>query len=374
MKAAFLIRSLEYGGAERQLIALAKGLRSRGHDVVVGVFYPGGPLEQDLKAADIRVRSLDKRGRWDTAGFSRRLFRWLEEEQPHVLHSYLVVANVMTIPIRARFPDLRVVWGVRDALKDLRKYDWFIRGTVQMQRLFSGLPHLIVANSRAGRDHHLRSGFPAAKLVVIPNGIETSRFRPDLEAGRRVRAEWGISDGAPLIGCVGRLDPIKDHGTFLEAAAALANERADVRFVCVGDGPVDYRGQLHAKARSLRLDGRIVWAGARHDITAVQNALDVACSASQSEAFPNVIAEAMACGVPCVVTDVGDSAWLVQDTGLVVPPRDPQKLAGGLREMLEWREREGVERLSARARERIEREFGLDILVERTTRVLEALL
>jgi glycosyltransferase involved in cell wall biosynthesis len=142
----------------------------------------------------------------------------------------------------------------------------------------------------------------------------------------------------------------------------------------VGDGPVDYRGQLHAKARELRLDGRVIWAGLRPDIVAVQNAFDIACSSSTTEGFPNVIAEAMACGVPCVVTDVGDSAWLVNDTGVVVPPRDPARLAAGLRELMDWRDRDGAERLGKRARERVEREFGLDILVERTASVLETLL
>jgi glycosyltransferase involved in cell wall biosynthesis len=373
MKIAFLIRSLELGGAERQLVTLARGLHARGHSVVVAVFYAGGPLEHELHSAGIPVRSLEKRGRWDTARFMRRLFKVIDEEQPDVLHSYLVVANVLAAALRPAFPRLRIVWGVRDAQRELPLDDWFIHVTVRMQRAFSTLPHLIIANSQAGRSHHVVSGFPSSKVIVIPNGIDSARFAPDEGARRRVREEFGITDGETVFGVVARLDPVKDHGTLLGAAAALASERRDVRFLCVGDGTIDRRGALHAQAERLGVADRVIWTGARGDMPAVMNAFDVAVSSSGSEGFPNNIAEAMSCGIPCVVTNVGDSGWIVEGSGVVVPPHDPHALALGLRQMLERRAHDGVE-LSQRARARIVQQFGLDALVARTARELEAIL
>ena len=134
-----------------------------------------------------------------------------------------------------------------------------------------------------------------------------------------MRLEWGIAECEKLIGQVGRLDPMKDHSTFLKAAALLAHERKDVRFVCVGEGPTGYRDELYSLAKTLGLASRLIWAGSRRDMPAVYNAFDVAVSSSRwGEGLPNVIAEAMACGVPCVVTDVGDSAFVVDKLGVVV--------------------------------------------------------
>jgi glycosyltransferase involved in cell wall biosynthesis len=163
---------------------------------------------------------------------------------------------------------------------------------------------------------------------------------------------------------------MKDHGTFLDAAARLAAERDDVRFVCVGDGLPAYRASLERRAAELGLGARLTWAGRRGDVPAVLSALDLLTSSSAfGEGFSNVIAEAMACGVPCVVTDVGDSAAIVGELGAVVPPRDPRALVGAWCTVLERRD----EFPEAELRGRIERKFSLDALIERTERALVAL-
>src|SRR5262249_37999795 len=146
------------------------------------------------------------------------------------------------------------------------------------------------------------------------------------EHGRRVRAAWGLV-GEPLIGLVGRVEATKDYPTFLKAAARLSAARPDVRFVCVGEGSAAHAAELRALAQSLHVEGSVIWAGIRHDMPAVYNALDVLTSASVGESFSNVIAEAMACGVPCVVTHVGNSPSIVGETGLIVAPGDPDALA-----------------------------------------------
>lgn len=363
----FLIRSLDYGGSQSQLVALAKELHKRCRCVVVTVFYPGGPLEKELCEAGVTVRGLNKRGRWDLAGFLLRLVRILYEEKPDVLHGYLGSPNILIALLKPIFPRTRIVWGVRASNMDLDRYDWLARLHYKVERRLSRFADLIIVNSRAGLDHAVANGFPKDKMVVVPNGIDTKRFGPDPEARRRVRAEWGVAESEELVGLVGRLDPMKDHPTFLRAAALLARERGNVRLVCVGDGPADYRRELHMLGEELGLERRLIWAGARGDMSAVYNALDIATSASSyGEGFPNVVGEAMACGVSCVVTDVGDSAWIVGETGVVVPPRNPEALKTG------WKISLGRDKseMALKARRRVEENFSVGRLVEQTEKAI----
>ncbi len=374
MKIAFLIRSLGRGGSERQLATLAGGLRERGHDVLVIVCYGGGPYEAAVQQAGVPVRHLGQQSRWGIGPALLRLARLVRRERPDVLHGYLDLGNLLALALKPVFPRVRVVWGVRASNVDRRRYPWTWRVAFRLQCLLSGLPDLVVLNSAAGREYHAARGFPGRKMIVIPNGIDTSRFRPDPRAGRAVRAAWGIREDDVVIGVVGRLDPMKDHPTFLRAAALLASERRDVRFVCAGDGPPRYRHRLEALGQELGLAQRLVWAGAVDDVTGVYNVLDIACSASSDgEGFSNVIAEAMACGVPCVVTDVGDSAAIVGDAGLVVPPGDPRALAAAWRDLLDRPRARRLE-LGRRARDRVIRLFGRERLVERTEAALATLI
>jgi glycosyltransferase involved in cell wall biosynthesis len=375
MKILFLIRTLFVGGAERQLVALARGLHERGEDVIVAAFYGGGPFEQELAAAGIPVHTLRKAGRWDFGAFGFRLLRLLRREKPDILHSYMVGPNIAAAVVRPLFPRMKVVWGVRDALRELSQFDWFIRSTVHVQRFASPLPDLIIVNSRAGQDQLGHSGFPRRSIVAIPNGIDTERFKPDPAARKRVRAELGIRDDQLAVGLVGRIDPAKGHLDFLGAAALLVKEREgeDLRFVCAGGGDEVYAERLLAETRRLGLDGRVTWLGSRDDVPAVLNGFDLYVSASNTEAFSNSIAEAMASGVPCVVTDVGDSAWIVSDTGVVVSPDDPSGLAGGIRQLIGRLQREGTG-LPEQVRRRIVEHFNYGLLIERTARELTGLL
>lgn len=327
MKIAFLIRSLDYGGAERQLVALARALRRQGHDVSVAVFYAGGPLESDLRDDDVAVIHLDKGGRWDVAGFARRLIRFVRAAEPDVLHSYLGIPNILTALIKPLFPRTRMAWGVRASNMALERYDWTARVAYRIECRLARFADLIIANSHAGLEYAAMNGFPKSRMIVIPNGIDVARFTIDDRARARLRDEWDVADTQILVGLVGRLDPMKDHPAFLNAAAALIKQRDDLRFVCVGTGPADYRERLREQGESLGLAPYLIWTGARNDMPAVYNALDVIVSAScYGEGFSNVIAEAMACGVPPVVTDVGDSAGVVGSAGLVIPPADPAAL------------------------------------------------
>lgn len=372
LRIVFLIRSLGYGGAERQLAVLASALRQRGHMVSVLTFYSGGELESDLRSADVRVQSLEKRGRWDIASFLANLHRAVRDASPNVLHSYLGMPNIIAGTTRPLFPGMRVVWGERASNMDLSYYDWLSRFSTSLTRVLSRTPDLVIVNSRAGFEHAAARGYPRKKMIVIPNGIDSDRFTPDATAGRRVRQEWRVPATDRLVGLVGRLDPVKDHRTFLSAASRLAQVRSDVRFVCVGDGDPQYGRQMQQFAATLGIDDRVHWVPARADMPAVYNALDVACVSSNSEGFPNVLAEAMSCGIPCVATDVGDVAWLLARPASIAPVGDAHGLADRMQSLLELDAVRSAT-IAREERERVVMHFSVTSLVSNTERALSSL-
>lgn len=369
MKAVFLIRSLDYGGAQRQLVTLVKELHHRGHRVVVAVYYANGPLERELHAAGVPVKVFGKRGRWDLWPFLLDLVRFIRQERPQIVHAYL--ANDIVALLKPLFPG-KVVWGVRGSKDESDRSDWLQRRLAWMMPKLAHLPDLIICNSYAGLNDAAAEGFPRHTMVVIPNGIDTDRFRPDPVARQAERGRLGVGEHERLVGLVGRLDPMKDHPTFLKAVAPLARQRSETRFICVGTGPNEYAQTLRDLATDLGLSGRLTWDGTRDDMPSLYNALDVAVLASsQGEGFSNAVGEAMATGVPCVVTDVGDSASIVGSLGEVVPARDAAALEAAICRVLDKVIAGEVDRSAIR--NRIVAEFSVPSLLARTEQTLQAL-
>ncbi|MDP7603220.1 MAG: glycosyltransferase [Alphaproteobacteria bacterium] len=376
IRVAFLTRSLEVGGAEVQMTTLARKLPRSEFETSVMTFYAKGPLDEALRRDGVPWRSLDKRGRWDLLGFSARLARALRDYAPHIVHSYLGAPNLLAAAVKPVLPGSRLVWGVRESDMDFSHYDWTWRATFRLQRLLSFVPDLIIANSQSGLDHCLAHGFRGQRATVVPNGIDVRRFQPEAADGAdaaALRRQWLAGRKGPLIGVTARVDPMKDHGNFLHAIAKLAPADREIRFACIGDGPPDYLAEMQQLARSLGLAERLVWAGHQNDMPAALNALDLNLLPSAfGEGFPNAVGEAMACGVPCVVTEVGDAARVVGEAGAVVPRRDPGALAAAIGD---WLDLSGAQRqaLSGRARQRIVSEFSADAMVARTAELYRRL-
>lgn len=370
MKIRFLVRSLGYGGAERQLVTLANGLVERGWDVSVAVLYSGGALEAELDEC-VRIERLGKRHRWEVGTVLFRLWRWLRQEKPDVLHSYLVVPNILAGFLGAVIPSVKVVWGVRASKLALDAYDRLTALTERASAFFARGADLIIANSEAGRRDCLAAGYPSPRLIVIPNGIDTRRFVPDRNARARLRDAWNIGARETLIGLVGRLDTMKGHKMFLCAAARFSIRHHDARYVCIGDGPESVRTEFRAFAERLGVADRIRWLAVGQDMPAVYNALDIVCSSSVfGEGFPNVLGEAMACGVPCVATRVGDSEYVVGGTGEIVPPADPEAMCLAWERLLTRIARDGAH-LGQRCREHILTCYTREHLLDRTVEALE---
>jgi glycosyltransferase involved in cell wall biosynthesis len=373
IRIVFLIGSLHRGGAEQQLTLLVRGLdHSRFHCTVVTI-YEGGQLAQELENIEnVEVLSVKKRGRSDSVAALWRLLRLTNGLAPDIVHGYLDSTNVLAI-LAGKLSGARVVWGVRSSSVQSAQLDRATRIYRRLGSILSSYTDLIIANSMAGRAYFVRLGYAANRILVIPNGFETDRFSPDSGARGRAREGWGVASNTPLVGLAARLDPIKDHPTFLRAAALLTQRMPDVKFVCIGGGgTAEYERELKQLATALAIDDRVIWAGETADMPAAQNGLDVATLVSSSEGFPNAVGEAMACTIPCVVTDVGDSAEIVGDTGISVRPGDPGALCEAWEAILGLPADERAH-LGMRARQRILDRYSVASLVDRTSRELMAL-
>jgi glycosyltransferase involved in cell wall biosynthesis len=372
-RVAFLVRTLGIGGAQRQLMALARSLDQKVFDVTVLTLYEGGQLIDDLRGTGVRIISLDKKSRWDLIGFLARLFKVCRNLHPHILHSYLPGPNVISMLLKPLLRQTKIVWGIRSSAYDSGAQDSLSMLTLRVQTLLSRFADLIIFNSNAGKRFHIAHGVAASRAVVIHNGIDTVRFNADRREGLRLRSSWQVPEGALLIGIVGRIVRVKDYAMFLQAAARLARLRPLARFVCIGSGSAEYMRTLQDLGAELGLENKVFWPGELvEDLPNCYKAMDIFCSSSYAEGTSNVILEAMACGVPCVVTDVGDSRVIVGDTGVVVPSRDPQALADGLEQMARRLAQEPQLRVAAR--ERIVSYFSLDRLAQTTAKALIDLL
>ena len=366
MKVLFVIRSLQRAGAERQLVTLTSGLQARGHNCAVATFYAGGELEAELLAAGVRLLPLGKQGRWDTIAFQRRLVKCVRSEAPDLLHTYLSGANLMAAQLKMLLGGIPLVWGLRASFVDMRAYDRFQRTAYRIEPLAARAADLVICNSQAGRAAAIAMGYPARRITTIENGIDTARFRPSETHRAAIRHSWCIGDGAPFFGIVGRLDPLKDHTSFLHAAALVRKQQPASRFLILGDGGREQRINLTDLAAKLGLTEALHWEPALGAMERIYPALDLRVSASTTEGFSNVIAEAMACGVPCAVTDVGDSALIVGDTGAVAPPSNPEALALAILSVLARRS----PALSEAARARIVENYSVERMVLRTEAAL----
>lgn len=368
MRIAFLVHALELGGAERQLVLLANGLAARGHDVLVVPMRGGAELEPDLEGSGVTVQPV-ARSRWWMVRFTWRLPAILRRFRPDVVHSYMPVLNVVGAVARPWVRRAALVFGVRGIRPDLKDDLRRVRVFYGLEARCSRFADAVIANSHRAREYVIDRGFPPERVAVVPNGIDTERFRFDALARDRVRAEWGVAAEDVLVGSVANLRAIKDHVTFVRAAAEVASRCGGARFVCVGDDRDGRQASLAALAGELGVADRIVWAGSRGDIPEVMSALDLLVVSSYAESSPNVIGEAMASGTQCVSTDVGDAARLIGETGEVVEPRSADALAAGIERALERRSSAGPglrDALAARARS----EFGVDTMIGLTEQVL----
>ena len=333
-----------------------------------------GPMRQNIEALGVSVRSLDMRRGVPNPLSILKLIRWLREDPPDVIQTWMYHADLIGGLAAKLAGGIPVAWGIHQSDLSREGNKWLTLQTIRAcARLSRSLPARIVCSSEASRRAHANIGYVADKMTIIQNGSDLNMFKPDPEARLSVRRELEIPEHAPLIGLVGRFHPQKDHRNFIQAAAAVYQERPDVHFLLCGDEVTwgNLRLATWIEEAGIRRHCRLL--GRRDDVPRLMAALDIAATSSSGESFPNVIVEAMSCGVPCAVTDVGDSALIVGQSGLVVPPRQPGALAEALRSLIDVG-RDGRIRMGATARYLIKERFDLPQIVSRYQNLYQELM
>ncbi|MCF8111441.1 MAG: glycosyltransferase [Desulfobacteraceae bacterium] len=361
-----IITGLSTGGAETMLYKLFSGIDKSRFQCRVVSLTDKGPLTNQIKDLGIPVTALNMprgipapKGLW-------KLIRLIRRGRPAIVQTWMYHSDLIGAiagRIGSRAP---IIWNIRHSNLDPRANKKTTILTARACALFSGrLPEKIICCSESSRRIHAGIGYEKSKMTVIPNGFNLEAFRPDKEARLSVRKELGISKDALLLGMVARFDPQKDHATFVRAAKTLTDWGTKAYFLLCGKD-VDRDNPMLCKwIRDAGLSERFFLLGPRTDIPRLTVALDLAClSSAFGEGFPNILGEAMACEVPCVATDTGDSAAIVGDTGRIVPPKDPHAFAGACKELLDS-DFETRAQLGFKARKRIEKHFELSKIINK---------
>lgn len=359
-----IITGLNDGGAESALYRLCLHDSECRH-MVVSLMDEGkyGPLLVDA-GVDVQCLRMPQ-GRINLSGLWR-LWRLLRQCRPDVVQTWMYHANLVGGGV-AKLAGIRnISWGIH--------HSNLAPGTVKRStiwiaklcaRLSTWVPARIVCCSQQAVQVHVEIGYAVEKFRLVPNGYDLARLTPDVRAGHRLRASLGLPADVPLLGTVARFDPQKDHANLLAALGQLKRQGQPFHCLLVGGGMDSANVTLGDWLRQHDLGDCVTLLGRRNDIDAVMNAINIHVLSSLGEAFPNVLAEAMACGTPCVTTDVGDAAYIVGDTGWVVPPQDSNALALSIQEALvalnqssAWFTRQRA------ARQRIEDNFTIDRVVD----------
>lgn len=364
MMVLHIITGLGDGGAEAVLHRLVTHDSEDKHQVIS--LTDEGKYGALLRERGVEVMALGMpRGRLTLRGLVK-LWRAVRAAQPDVVQTWMYHADLVGSVV-ARLAGSPVVWGIHNTTLEPGQSS---RVTIAVARLCAWIsrwvPQRVVACAQAAVRVHAALGYDPDRMVVIPNGYDLARFQPDAAARERWRTEWQIPPEVPLIGMVARLDPYKDHANLITALARVRRAGMIFRAVLVGSGVTPDNPSLAAQIREAGLAEDVLLVGAQRDIPGLMAALDMHVLSSTAEAFPNVLAEAMACGTPCVTTNVGDAAAIVGETGWVVPPRNPSALAaaiqqaiGAMADRTAWRARQQA------CRARIEQQYGIDAMVQR---------
>jgi glycosyltransferase involved in cell wall biosynthesis len=373
----YVITSLEGGGAEMMLYKLAAHLNPQEFRVAVVSLIEPSPLVEKFQAAKIPVYSIGmKRGGVPTLPMFWRLIQQLRQLQPDLIQGRMYHGN-LAAQIASFFLfqwQIPVLWSIHYTLNSLATDPPLTRFLIEWGSNLSRFPAKILFVSKLSQQQHIELGYAAEKCLVIPNGFNIDAFAPNPAARSSIRAELGLAADATIVGSFARYNPMKDHPNLLRAAALLHQQHPDIHFLLAGEN-VDRQNQtLQALITELNLTDRVHLLGERRDVSMLMAGLDVlTTSSAYGEAFPNVIGEAMSCGVPCVVTDVGESSQIVGDTGRVVPPQDAQALARAWQDILEMGHEARVQ-LGLAARRRIVDNFSLAAIVPQHEALYKSLL
>lgn len=368
-----IITGLHCGGAEMMLYKLLSSLPRERYSSHVISLRPHGTVEDKIVALGVPVFSPNMRGMLPTPRSVLDLRRLTQSIQPQIIQGWMYHGNLAAIVAARSLPySCPVIWNIRSTLYGVREEKLMSRIVTTLSAWLSRKPVQLIYNSIVAKSQHEAEGFSDLKSLVIPNGINCSLFVPSSQRREQIRTELGIPNAAFVIGHVARFHQMKAHDVFFQAAHIFSQRHPGTHYVLVGEHVEENNQSLYRQGAQMLEKSCLHLLGERQDVERIFAGCDIATLTSRwGEAFPNVVGEAMACGLPCVVTDVGDSAKIVQDLGVVVPVDDPQALAKGW-EKLFLLPHEERQFLSVAAREHIINSYSLEMVAARYEQLYES--
>lgn len=364
IKVMHIITELDVGGAEVMLAKLLAAMDPGRFKQSVLSLQTKGPIGVQIEKLGIPVYELNLHRPFLKIRSLLKLRMILSEQRPDLIQGWMYHGNLAASLFR--FLHVRkqpAIWNIRHSIYSLKHEKTTTKMVIRIGALFSRSAAGIIYNSHISAAQHAAIGYFPGKACMIPNGFDLRRFRPNRHARQRLRSELGVPKDGILVGLIARYHAMKDHANFLKAAALISKQRENVRFLILGRD-VDKRASgLNRIVETLGLTGKVIFLGERSDVETFYPALDIASLSSYGEGFPNVIGEAMACGIPCVVTDVGDCRRLVGKTGVVVPAKDSEALKRGWGRLIDKGQVERAN-LGAAARRRILENFAISKVAE----------
>lgn len=368
MKVVHIITGLSVGGAETMLLKLLSHTDLSTFDPVVVSLLDGGAVQPRIEALGIPVINIGMRQGLPTPTDVSKLVQIVGDLNADILQGWMYHGNLAAQLVSHLLrPVPLTVWNVRHSLNQAKARKLMTVSLIRLGALLSKFPTRIIYNSQSSRDLHEAIGYRKEKSVVIPNGFACAEFTPEVASRQSVREELGIPLDAFLIGSIGRYHPIKGHRHFLEGASVLLkrlNGNSSPHFLMAGRNVDEENTELMTMIREFGIEQNMHLLSERNDIPRLMASLDIFTSSSLSEAFPNVVGEAMACQVPCVVTDVGDSRLIIGDTGHAVPPSSGYELAAAWASLIGMDE-SARQALGRRARQRVIDHFSLESITKR---------
>jgi len=358
MKLVLSIRSLDIGGAERQFIELVKHIDKEKFDIIVVTMYAGKQEDIVKNIERIKYINLEKKGRYDF-NFYFKYKKLLNEINPDVIYSFLGEMNLFSLWCKPKHT--KIIWGFRASNMDFSKYGKVSEFLFYLQKKLSKKVDKIIANSYASIEFHKKEGFFMDKAVVIPNGIDTDRFKRDENKRNNFRKKYNLDENDIVIGIVARIDYMKGYIILSQVAKKILQNYKNIYFFSIGDGDKNIKKECENILEEFN-NKKFIWLGAQKNVEDFYSGFDIYISSSFGEGFSNSIAEAMSCECACVVTDVGDSAKIVGKYGIVVRSNDNDSLYKGIEIMLN----SDYKNIGKKSRKRIIENFSIEKMVKNT--------
>lgn len=365
MRVLHIIAGLDVGGAELMLKRLVDSFRAntdQRHAIISLTTI--GPVGQQLQASGVPIQALGMRSVLDIPRVVWRLFFHIRAIRPDIVQTWMYHSDLLG-GVAARLVGVRqVIWGIRAT--DIPHGGAIATAVARWMcaRLSGWVPQVVVCAAEASKNAHVRLGYDASKMVVIPNGYDFSRLQATSAERNQIRASCNIAEEEVVLGTLGRFHPDKDQQNFVRAAGMLSAELPFLRFVMVGRALDWNNAHLVEWINATGFKDRFVLLGERSDVPQCLASMDIFCLPSRSEGFPNVLVEAMAMGLPCVATDVGDVAVLLTGDGELVAKEDSPALAAAIRRLLTKGAAARLE-LGLRNQMRVRNEYAIERARER---------